>query len=208
VNGDSIYNGADDDASGTAGVVELAEAFASLNPRPRRSVVFMTVSGEEHGLWGSGHYAENPTLPLNATVAALNLDMIGRYFDNRPGWRDTISVIGKEHSTLGEVANRVTREHPELRMQLVDDMWPGENFYFRSDHYNFARMGVPVLFFFNGTHPDYHRPSDHVELIDAEKEARVLRMVFYVGLEVANAAERPRWNAESYRRIVQERAQP
>ena len=196
VDGDSIYNGADDDASGTAGVVELAEAFASLRPRPRRSLVFLAVSGEERGLWGSAFYAEHPAVPLAQTVADLNMDMIGR------NWRDTVSVIGKEHSSLGETANRVTRRHPELNMRLVDDLWPGQNFYFRSDHIHFARRGVPILFFFNGTHPDYHRPSDSVDKIDAEKAARIVRMVFYVGLEVADAAQRPQWDPESRGRVV------
>jgi Zn-dependent M28 family amino/carboxypeptidase len=200
---DSVCNGADDDASGTIGVVELAEAFAALAPRPRRSLAFMAVSGEERGLWGSGHYANNPTVPLAQTVADLNMDMIGRYFDNRPGWRDTIAVIGKEHSTLGAVANGVTRQHPELNMQLVDDLWPSQNFYQRSDHINFARKGVPILFFFNGTHPDYHRATDSLEKIDAEKAARIMRMVFYVGLEVANAAARPQWNPASRAQIVE-----
>jgi hypothetical protein len=198
---DSICNGADDDASGTSGILELAEAYAALTTRPRRSLVFMTVSGEERGLWGSEYYSEHPTLPLASTVADLNLDMIGR------NWRDTISVIGKEHSSLGEVANRVTRQHPELGMQLVDDLWPAENFYGRSDHFNFARKGVPILFFFNGVHADYHRPSDTPDRIDAEKAARIVQMVFHIGLEVANATERPQWNPESRSRIV-ERATP
>jgi Zn-dependent M28 family amino/carboxypeptidase len=200
---DSICNGADDDASGTIGVVELAQAFATLTPRPRRTLVFMTVSGEERGLWGSGYYAANPEVPLAQTAADLNMDMIGRYYDNRPGWRDTIVVIGKEHSTLGEVANRVTREHPELRMRLIDDIWPEQNFYRRSDHFNFARKGVPILFFFNGTHPDYHRATDSVDKIDAEKAARIVRMVFYIGLEVANATARPAWNPASRTQIVE-----
>jgi hypothetical protein len=200
---DSICNGADDDASGTIGVVELARAYATLTTRPRRTLVFMTVSGEERGLWGSGYYANNPTVPLAQTVADLNMDMIGRYYDNRPGWRDTIVVIGKEHSSLGEVANRVTREHPEIRMQLIDDIWPSENFYRRSDHVNFARKGVPILFFFNGTHPDYHRATDSLDKIDAEKAARIVRMVFYVGLEVANATARPQWNPASRAQIVE-----
>jgi Zn-dependent M28 family amino/carboxypeptidase len=130
------------------------------------------------------------------------MDMIGRYYDNRPGWRDTIVVIGKEHSTLGEVANRVTREHRELGMQLIDDIWPSENFYRRSDHINFARKGVPILFFFNGTHPDYHRPTDSVDRIDAEKAARIVRMVFYIGLDVANATGRPVWDAAARQRVV------
>lgn len=194
---DSTCNGADDDASGTAGVVELAEAFATMHPRPRRSLVFMTVSGEERGLWGSEYYSEHPALPLANTVADLNIDMIGR------NWRDTIVVIGKEHSSLGEVANRVTSEHPELDIRLIDDLWPQQRFYFRSDHYNFARKGVPILFFFNGVHPDYHRPTDSVDKIDAEKEARIVRMVFYIGLDVANTTARPRWNPESRRRIVE-----
>jgi hypothetical protein len=200
---DSICNGADDDASGTIGVVELAKAFATLTPRPRRTLVFMTVSGEERGLWGSGYYASNPEVPLAQTVADLNMDMIGRYYDNRPGWRYTIVVIGKQHSSLGEVANRVTREHPEIRMQLIDDIWPTENFYRRSDHFNFARKGVPILFFFNGTHPDYHRATDSVDKIDAEKTARIVRMVFYVGLEVANTTARPQWNPASRAQIVE-----
>ena len=200
---DSICNGADDDASGTTAVIMLAQAYTRLSARPRRSLVFMTVSGEERGLWGSEYYSENPVVPLSQTVADLNTDMIGRYFDNRPGWRDTISVIGKEHSTLGATANRITQAHPELRMQLVDDMWPNENFYFRSDHYNFARKGVPVLFFFNGTHPDYHQVSDTVDKIDAEKAARIVQMVFHIGLDVANTTERPQWNPESRARIVE-----
>lgn len=194
---DSTCNGADDDASGTTGVLELAEAFATMNPRPRRSLVFMTVSGEERGLWGSEYYSEHPTLPLANTVADLNIDMIGR------NWRDTIVVIGKEHSSLGEVANRVTTEHPELNMQLVDDRWPDQRFYFRSDHYNFARKGVPILFFFNGVHPDYHQATDSPDKIDAEKEARIIRMAFYIGLDVANTTARPQWNPESRRRIVE-----
>jgi len=200
---DSICNGADDDASGTTGILEAAEAFATLNPRPRRSIVFMTVSGEERGLWGSTYYSEHPTLPLANTVADLNMDMIGRYYNNQQGWRDTIVVIGKEHSSLGAVANAVTQRHPELHMQLIDDIWPQERFYYRSDHYNFARKGVPVLFFFNGVHPDYHQASDSPDKIDAEKAARIVQMVFYIGVDVANTTERPQWNAESRSQIVE-----
>jgi Zn-dependent M28 family amino/carboxypeptidase len=173
-----------------------------MNPRLRRSLVFMTVSGEERGLWGSEYYSMHPTVPLAQTVADLNTDMIGRYYNNQPGWKDTIVAIGKEHSTLGASANRVVQQHPELHMNLIDDIWPTERFYFRSDHYNFARSGVPILFFFNGTHPDYHRPTDSVDKIDAEKASRIVQMVFYLGLDVANATERPQWNPESRRTIV------
>jgi hypothetical protein len=194
---DTICNGADDDASGSTGVLEAAEAFSMLTPHPKRSIVFMTVSGEERGLWGSSYYVEHPTLPLAQTVADLNTDMIGR------NWKDTIAVIGKEHSDLGATLNRIGAEHPELRMTPIDDIWPQENFYFRSDHYNFARKGVPILFFFNGTHPDYHQVSDEVAKIDGEKEARIIQLDFYLGLDIANAAARPKWNPESYKKIVE-----
>ena len=197
VNGDSIFNGADDDASGTIAVVEAAEAFATLNPRPRRSLMFVLVSGEEKGLWGSEYFAEHPLVSIDQMVADLNADMVGR------NWKDTIVAIGKEHSDLGETLNRVNERHPELGMTAIDDIWPGQRFYFRSDHYNFARRGVPILFFFNGTHEDYHRPSDHVEKIDGEKSARIVKLLFYLGLDIANADQRPRWYPESYRQIVQ-----
>jgi len=197
VDGDSIYNGADDDASGTSAVVEAAEAFAQLTPRPNRSLVFLTVSGEEKGLWGSAYFADHPIVPAGDIVANLNIDMVGR------NWKDTVVAIGKEHSDLGATLNRVGAAHPELRMQPIDDIWPQENFYFRSDHYNFARKGIPILFFFSGTHPDYHRPGDTVDKIDAEKESRIVKLVFYLGLDIANAAARPKWNPESYKRIVE-----
>jgi Zn-dependent M28 family amino/carboxypeptidase len=157
----------------------------------------MAVSGEERGLWGSEYFSEYPTVPLASIVADLNTDMVGR------NWRDTIAVIGKEHSDLGATLNRVSAAHSELRMQAIDDIWPQENFYFRSDHYNFARKGIPILFFFNGTHADYHEVSDSPDKIDAEKESRIVKLVFYLGLDIANAPRRPQWNPDSYRRIVQ-----
>ena len=196
VNGDSIWNGADDNASGTIAVVETAEAFASLNPRPRRSLMFIVVSGEEKGLWGSEYFAENPSVSIDRLVANLNADMVGR------NWKDTIVAIGKEHSDLGETLNRVNARHADIGMTAIDDIWPSQGFYSRSDHYNFARKGVPILFFFNGTHEDYHKPSDEVEKIDGEKTARIVKLLFYLGLDIANADQRPRWYPESYRQIV------
>jgi hypothetical protein len=195
--GDTIYNGADDNASGTTAVIELAEAMASLSVRPRRSILFVLVSGEEKGLWGSDWFAEHSPVPLERLVADVNIDMIGR------NWPDTVVVIGREHSDLGATLGRVNDAHPELGMEAIDDLWPEERFFFRSDHYNFARRGVPALFFFNGVHADYHEPSDSPDKIDSEKAARIARLVFYLGLEIAGARERPRWNPESYRRIVQ-----
>ena len=196
---DTIFNGADDDASGTVGIVELAEAFAQPGARPKRSLIFLTVSGEEKSLWGSDHFAANPPVPIGRIVANLNADMIGR------NWKDTIVVIGKEHSDLGQTLNRVNARHPELRMTAIDDLWPEQSFYTRSDHFNFARRGVPVLFFFNGTHADYHRPSDSPDKIDAEKEARIVRLMYWLALEIGNAAERPKWDPASYAKFVTEK---
>jgi hypothetical protein len=197
---DSINNGADDDASGTAGVIELAEAFSRAGARPKRSLIFLTVSGEEKGLWGSDYFASNPPVPVKQIVAAINIDMIGR------NWADTIVAIGKEHSDLGTTLERVNAAHPELRMNAIDDRWPEERFYFRSDHYNFARKGVPVLFFFNGVHEDYHEVSDSPDKINSEKEARILKLLYFLGREVANAPQRPAWNPESYGEIVEEQS--
>ena len=197
---DSINNGADDDASGTAGVIELAEAFSQPGARPKRSIIFLTVSGEEKGLWGSNHFANNPPVPLGQIVANINMDMIGR------NWPDTIVAIGKEHSDLGATLERVNRAHPELGMTAIDDRWPEERFYFRSDHYNFARKGVPILFFFNGVHEDYHEVTDSPDKINSEKEARILRLLFYLGQEIGNAPRRPQWNPASRAEIVEEKS--
>ncbi|MEZ4415555.1 MAG: M28 family peptidase [Gemmatimonadota bacterium] len=197
VDGDSIWNGADDDASGTATVMEVAQAFSGLDLAPRRSLLFLLVSGEEKGLWGSRFFAEHPPVPLSQVAADLNVDMVGR------NWPDTIVAIGREHSELGTILAEVNEAHPEIGMTAIDDIWPEESFYTRSDHFNFARKGVPILFFFNGTHPDYHRPSDEVERIDGEKTARIGRLLYYLGLEVANRTERPEWNAASRARIVE-----
>ncbi|MBL8985333.1 MAG: M28 family peptidase [Gemmatimonadetes bacterium] len=196
---DQICNGADDDASGTVGVVELAEAFVLA--RPKRSVIFLTVSGEEKGLWGSSHFAERPPVEIKQIVANLNMDMVGR------NWRDTIVAIGKEHSDLGQTADRVAAANPDLNMKVIDDLWPQENLYFRSDHYNFARKGIPILFFTSGLHGDYHAVTDSPDKIDAEKEARILKLVFHLGQEIGNAPNRPKWNPESYKKIVSPQAQ-
>jgi hypothetical protein len=197
---DSINNGADDDASGTAGVVELAEAFSRPGARPRRSIIFLTVSGEEKGLWGSNYFSEHPPVPIGQIVANINIDMIGR------NWADTIVAIGKEHSDLGATLNRVNAAHPELGMTAIDDRWPQERFYFRSDHYNFARKGIPILFFFNGVHEDYHEVTDSPDKINSDKEARILRLLFHLGQDIGNAPNRPKWKPESYQEIVEEKA--
>jgi len=199
---DSICNGADDDGSGTTGLLSLAESVARLRGRTKRSIIILNVSGEEKGLLGSAYFAAHPTIPLDKVVANINMDMIGR---NNP---DSIVVIGKEHSDMGETLARVNAAHPELHLVAADDIWPTENFYSRSDHFNFAKKGVPILFFFNGTHPQYHQADDEVRLIDTAKLARVAALGFYLGVDIANTVERPKWNPASYQTIVVEQKVP
>lgn len=197
LNGDSIYNGADDNASGTSAVLEIAQAMSGVTPRPRRSMAFLLVSGEEKGLLGSEWFAEHPTIPLGAIVANLNIDMVGR------NWPDTLVAVGKAQSSLGATVDSVARANPRLGLAMIDDPWPHERFYFRSDHYNFARKGIPILFFFSGVHEDYHRPSDESEKVDAEKAARVARLIALTGWAVANADGRPRWDPEARAQVVE-----
>jgi hypothetical protein len=199
---DKICNGADDDGSGTTGLLSLAESVARLKGRTKRSIIILNVSGEEKGLLGSAYYTAHPTVPLANVVADINMDMIGR---NNP---DSIVVIGKEHSDMGETLAGVQAAHPELHLIAADDIWPEQSFYSRSDHFNFARKGVPVLFFFNGTHPQYHQPDDEVRLIDTSKLARVAQLGFFLGVTIADTPARPKWNPASYQTIVVEQKVP
>jgi hypothetical protein len=193
--GDSIYNGADDDASGTAAVMELAEAFAALPARPRRSLLFLAVSGEEQDLLGSRYFSEHPPVPITSLIANINIDMISR------NARDSVVVIGQEYSSLGPEAQRIAREHPELRLTVAPDLWPSERLFLRSDHYNFVRKHVPAIFFFAGLHEDYHQPGDEVEKIDADKAARIARLIFFLGAALADAEEAPYWTADGLRMV-------
>lgn len=193
--GDSIYNGADDNASGTAALLEIAQAFAALPHPPARSVVFLAVSGEEKGLLGSMHFASQPTVPAEGIVANINMDMIGR---NAP---DTLIAIGQEYSTFADVLGAVLADHPEVGLTVIRDPYPQEQLFFRSDQLSFIRRGVPALFFFTGLHEDYHRPSDRPERIDADKAARVARLAFLIAHRVATTAEPPRWTEEGRRQV-------
>jgi len=196
---DSISNGADDNASGVAGLLELAEAFAQPGMRPRRSILFLAPGAEEDGLLGSAHFTEHPTVPLSRVVANINMDLIGR------NWPDSVIAVGLDHTDLGKTLQAVVRAHPELRMTPIPDRWPEERIFYRSDHYNFARKGVPILFFTSGTHPDYHQPSDEASRIDVEKQARLVQLLFYLGAQVADTVSRPQWYADRYREIVERR---
>jgi Zn-dependent M28 family amino/carboxypeptidase len=202
VGGDSIYNGADDDGSGTVAMMAMAEAFAR-GPRPRRSILFVWHAGEEHGLWGSDYFARYPTVPLDRVVTQLNMDMIGRSKragDAAPANRDLsgpdeIYVIGSKmmSTELGHLSERVNRAYLNLSFNYkYDDPRDPNRFFFRSDHYNYARRGVPVIFYFDGVHEDYHRPSDTPDKIDYRKLERVARTVFVTAAEIANLPARPR----------------
>ncbi|HEX8098315.1 MAG TPA: M20/M25/M40 family metallo-hydrolase [Pyrinomonadaceae bacterium] len=201
-NGDSIYNGADDDGSGTTAVLAMAEALSHAKERPRRSVLFVWHCGEEKGLWGSKYFTENPTVPLDRVVAQLNIDMIGRSKkdgDTNPANRELsgpneIYVIGSKmmSTDLGELSDRVNRTFLNLAYNFrYDDPKDPNRFFFRSDHFNYARKGVPIVFFFDGVHEDYHRPGDEPQKIDYVKMEKVTRTVYQLLWEVTSLPTRP-----------------
>jgi hypothetical protein len=193
--GDSIiYYGADDDGSGTVSVLELAEAFAKAKAAgkgPRRTMVFMTVSGEEKGLWGSQYYSDHPLFPLNKTSVDLNIDMVGRIDPKRKEGDSTnyVYVVGddKLSSDLRPISESVNKKYTKLELDYkYNAPKDPERIYYRSDHYNFARKGVPIIFYFNGTHNDYHRPTDTPDKINYNLMAKRAQFVFYTAWEMAN----------------------
>ena len=189
-----IYFGADDDGSGTTGVLEIAEAFSKAKAAgkgPRRSIVFMTVSGEEKGLWGSEYYSGHPLFPLDKTTADLNIDMIGRIDPKRKEGDSTnyVYVIGddKISSDLRPISEAANKKYLKLELDYkFNGANDPERFYYRSDHYNFAKKGVPIIFYFNGTHADYHRPTDTPDKINYTLMAKRAQLVFYTAWEMAN----------------------
>jgi hypothetical protein len=198
---DTICNGADDDGSGTTGLLAMAEAFAK-GPRPKRSILFVWHTGEEKGLWGSEYFTRYPTVPLKDIVAQLNIDMIGRSRkagDTNPANKmltgpDEIYVIGSRmmSTQLGELSAAVNREYLNLKYNYhYDEPNDPERLYSRSDHYNYAKHGVPIIFYFDGVHEDYHRPTDSPDKIDYQKMQNIARTVFILASELANAPARP-----------------
>lgn len=194
----TIYYGADDDGSGTVSVLEMAEAFARAKKAgkgPRRSIVFMTVSGEEKGLWGSEYYSEHPVYPLDKTTADLNIDMVGRTDTIHENMTDSVSyvyVIGddKLSTDLTPITETVNSKYTKLVLdRKYNDPNDPERIYYRSDHYNFARKGVPIIFYFDGIHRDYHRPTDTIDKINFSLMARRAQLVFYTAWEMANRDE-------------------
>lgn len=191
-----VYNGADDDGSGTVAVLELAQAFAKAKADghgPRRSMLFMTVSGEEKGLLGSEWYSEHPVFPLDSTVADLNIDMIGRVDSVHAHTAPYVYVIGSRmlSTQLGEINDAQNKRYTGLQLDYTFDAPNDPNrFYYRSDHYNFAKHGIPVAFFFSGVHEDYHGPHDEVDRIRFDLLHQRALLVFYTAWELANRDQR------------------
>jgi len=189
-----IYYGADDDGSGTVSIIEIAQAFAaakSAGKGPRRSILFLANSGEEEGLWGSAYYTDHPVHALEKTTADLNIDMIGRIDPNRKNGDSTnyVYVVGddKLSSDLKPISESVNKK--TLRLELdykFNDPKDPQRIYYRSDHYNFARKGVPIIFYFDGIHKDYHRPTDTPDKINYDLLQRRAQLVFYTAWEMAN----------------------
>lgn len=194
--GDDIFNGADDNGSGTSTILDIAQSFAAahvLGKGPRRSVLFMLVTGEEKGLLGSRYYVENPVFPLEQTVANVNVDMIGRVDKAHEDDPRYVYIIGADRlsTELHQINEEANRKYTGLSLDYTFNAEDDPNqYYYRSDHYNFAERGIPAIFYFSGVHEDYHRPGDTADKIMYEKTARIGRLIFHTIWELANRDRR------------------
>lgn len=196
-NNEEIYNGADDDGSGNVAILEIAEAFKKAvedGNGPKRSILFLHVTGEEKGLLGSKYYVNNPIFPLKNTITNLNIDMIGRvdeiHEDGNPNY---IYLIGSDKlsSELHNLSEEINKKFTQIDLDYkYNDEEDPNRFYYRSDHYNFAKNNIPIIFYFNGTHQDYHRPSDTPDKINYELLQKRTQLVFYTAWEIANRENR------------------
>jgi Zn-dependent M28 family amino/carboxypeptidase len=191
-----VYNGADDDGSGTVALLEIAQAFEIAKKEgygPKRSILILHVTGEEHGLHGSRYYSENPLFPLKNTVADINIDMIGRRDEFHPNSNNYVYLIGADRlSTELNIICTLANEkyiHLDLDYKYNARMDPN-HFYERSDHYNFAKNGIPSVFIFNGTHADYHRKTDTPDKIEYDALAKRAQLAFTIAWELANREEK------------------
>ncbi|MEY4963419.1 MAG: hypothetical protein RLZZ323_738 [Bacteroidota bacterium] len=191
-----IYNGADDDGSGTSALLEIAQAFQIAKKEghgPKRSILFLHVTGEEHGLLGSRYYSENPLFPLANTVADVNIDMIGRRDEIHPNTNNYVYIIGANRlsSELDFVCSIMNQRYVGLDLDYrFNDPKDPNRFYERSDHYNFAKHGIPSVFFFNGVHADYHKKTDEPDKIEYDALAKRAQMAFVTAWELANRKDR------------------
>lgn len=189
---DTIYNGADDDGSGTVAVLQLAQAFAQAKREghgPRRSILFVLMTAEEEGLFGSEYYTAHPVLPLAQTIADLNIDMVGRTDRTHSPKKHFVAIVGSDKlsSELHAINEAANRDYTKLELDYRFNV-PGEpeHIYYRSDHYNFARRKIPVIFYTTGEHVDYHKATDDVEKIEFDKLAERAQLVFYTAWKLAN----------------------
>ncbi|MBT8262493.1 MAG: M20/M25/M40 family metallo-hydrolase [Bacteroidia bacterium] len=194
----TIYNGADDDGSGTVAMLEIAEAFQQAvndGNGPKRSLLFLHVTGEEIGLYGSKYYTENPLFPLENTVCNLNTDMIGRIDPDKEGEPDYVYLIGSDRLSqeLHDVSEAVNSQYVNLELDYKFNAENDPNrFYYRSDHYNFAKNNIPVIFYFNGVHEDYHQPTDTPDKIEYDLMTKRTQLIFQTAWEIANREGRIR----------------
>ncbi|WP_111708387.1 M28 family metallopeptidase [Lutibacter citreus] len=193
---DEIYNGADDNGSGNVAILEIAEAFKKAvenGKGPKRSILFLHVTGEEKGLLGSKYYVSHPIFPLKNTIVNLNIDMIGRVDDAHEKQPEFVYLIGSDKlsSELHLLSETINDQFTNLHLdyQYNDDDDPNR-FYYRSDHYNFAKNNIPIIFYFNGTHQDYHEPSDTPDKINYEVLQKRTQLIFYTAWEIANRENR------------------
>ena len=191
---DRIWNGADDDGSGTVAIMALAKAFAE-GQKPKRSLIFVWHAGEERGLWGSRYFADYPTVPIDTIVAQLNIDMIGRNRDDKASEANTVYLVGSDRiSTELHALNRAANDAMPKPLALnyeFNDPTDLEQLYYRSDHYSYAAKGVPIIFFTTGLHADYHANTDEVSKIEFDKMTRITQMVYETGLALANLDHAP-----------------
>ncbi|WP_281232595.1 M28 family peptidase [Flavobacterium gelatinilyticum] len=197
VKGGEVYNGADDDGSGTVAVIEMAKAFAKAKKQgygPKRSILFLHVTGEEHGLHGSRYYSENPLFPIANTIADINIDMIGRRDAEHANTNNYVYVIGADRLS-SDLHNAVVAQNEKyIKMDLdfkFNDPKDPNHFYERSDHYNFAKHGIPSIFFFNGVHEDYHGKDDTAEKIEYDALTQRTKLAFVLAWDLANRENRP-----------------
>ena len=191
-----VFNGADDDGSGTVALLEIAQAFKKAKNDgfgPKRSILFLHVTGEEHGLHGSRFYSENPLFPIENTVVDINIDMIGRRDTLHPKTNNYVYVIGSDRlsSELHTINEEVNAKYTQLELDYkYNDRKDPERIYFRSDHYNFAKKGIPAIFFFNGIHADYHQSTDTPDKIEYDALAKRTQLAFVLAWELANRPDR------------------
>ncbi|MBP6759784.1 MAG: M28 family peptidase [Flavobacterium sp.] len=192
-----IYNGADDDGSGTVALLEIAQAFSKAKKEghgPKRSILFLHVTGEEHGLLGSRFYSENPLFPLANTIADINIDMIGRHDEFHNDSSNYVYLIGSDYlsTDLYNICEAANKNYVNLFIDYkFNDRKDPNRFYYRSDHYNFAKNGIPSVFLFNGVHADYHKATDEVDKIEFDAMAKRTQLAFAIAWELANRENRP-----------------